>query len=89
MKNFAKLMKYGKDEKTLEEIKRDLIDLDNEIGKRKQSVFCNKEGRYFNFHKMGQRKTVGLRKLLVKKRKLVKNFVSQRRRITEGLARKN
>ena len=47
-------MKYSKDEKTLGEIKRDLINFDNENVKTKtESVFFNKERKCFNFQKMG------------------------------------
>ena len=52
--NFATLVKYSKDEKTLEEIKRDLINFDNENVKTKtESVFFNKERKCFNCEKMG------------------------------------
>ena len=51
--NFATLVKYSKDEKTLEEIKRDLINFDNENVKIKtESVFFNKERKCFNCQKM-------------------------------------
>ena len=40
--NFATLVNYSKDEKTLEEIKRDLINFDNKNVKTKtESVFFN------------------------------------------------
>ena len=52
--NFATLVKYSKDEKTLEEIKRDLINFDNENVKTKtESVFFNKERKCFNCERMG------------------------------------
>ena len=52
--NFATLVKYSKDEKTLEEKKRDLIHFDNENVKTKtESVFFNKEWKCFNCQKMG------------------------------------
>ena len=52
--NFATLVKYIKDEKTLEEIKPDLINFDNENVKSKtESVFFNKERKCFNCQKMG------------------------------------
>ena len=47
--NFATLVKHSKDEKTLEEIKRDLINFDNEnVKTRTESVFLNKERKCFN-----------------------------------------
>ena len=52
--NFATLVKYSKDEKTLEEIKRDLINFNNENVKTKtESVFFNREWKCFNCQKMG------------------------------------
>ena len=52
--NFATLVKYSKDEKTVEEIKRDLINFDNDNVKTKtESVFFNKERKCFNCQKMG------------------------------------
>ena len=52
--NFATLVKYSKHEKTLEEIKRDLIYFDNENMKTKtKGVFFNKERKCFNCQKMG------------------------------------
>ena len=53
-KNFATLVNYSKDEKTVEESKRDLINFDNETVKTKtESVFFNKERKCFNCQKMG------------------------------------
>ena len=52
--NFATLVKYSKDEKTLEEIKRDLINFDNEnVQTKTESVFFFKEQKCFNCQKMG------------------------------------
>ena len=52
--NIATLVKYSKDEKTLEEFLRDLINFDNENVKTKtESVFSNKERKCFNCQKMG------------------------------------
>ena len=52
--NFATLVKYSKDEKTLDEIERDLINFYNENVKTKtESVFFNKERKCFNCRKMG------------------------------------
>ena len=52
--NFTTLVKYSKDEKTLAEIKRDLINFDNEnVKTRTESVFFNKERKRFNCQKMG------------------------------------
>ena len=52
--NFATLVKYSKDEKTLEEIKRDLINFDNENVKTKtDSLLFNKERKCFNCEKIG------------------------------------
>ena len=52
--NFATLVKYSKNEKTLEEIKRDLINFDNEnVNTKTESVFFNKERKCFNCKKMG------------------------------------
>ena len=52
--NFATLVKYRKNEKTVEEIKRDLINFDKENVKTKtESVFFNKERKCFNCEKMG------------------------------------
>ena len=50
--NFATLVKYSKDEKTLVEIKRDLINFDNDyIKTRTESVFFDKERKCFNREK--------------------------------------
>ena len=52
--NCATLVKYSKDEKTLEKIKRDLINFDNENVKTKtKSVFLNNERKCFNCQKTG------------------------------------
>ena len=52
--NFATLVKYNKDEKTVEEIKRVLINFDNENVKTKtESIFFNKEWKCFNCQKLG------------------------------------
>ena len=52
--NIATLVNYSKNEKTLEEIKRDLINFDNENMKTKtESVFFNKERKCFNCQKIG------------------------------------
>ena len=62
--NSATLVNYNKDEKTLEEFKRDLINFDNENVKTKtESVFFYKERKCFNSQKMGQiAKECGLNK---------------------------
>ena len=52
--NFATFVNYSQDEKTLEEIKRDLINFDNENVKTKtESVFFDREQKCFNCQKMG------------------------------------
>ena len=52
--SFVTLVNYSKDKKTLEEIKRDLINFDNENVKTKtESVFVNRERKCFNCQKMG------------------------------------
>ena len=52
--NFTTLVNYSKDERTLGEIKRDLINFDNENVKTKtESVFLNKERKCFKCQKTG------------------------------------
>ena len=52
--NIATLVKYSKEEKTLEEIKRDLINLDNvNVKTKSETVFFTKERKFFNCQKTG------------------------------------
>ena len=51
--NFSTLVNYSKDKKSLEEIKRDLINFDHEKVKTKtESVFFNKDWKCFNCQKI-------------------------------------
>ena len=52
--SFTTLVKFSKEEKGLEEIKRELINFDNEnVQKKSESIFYNKERKCFNFQKVG------------------------------------
>ena len=52
--NFATLVKYSKDEKTLNEIKRDLMTFDNKkVNTKTESVLFNEDRNCFNCQKMG------------------------------------
>ena len=52
--NFASLVKYSKDEKTLEEIEQNLINFDNQNFKTKtESAFFSNESKCFNCQKTG------------------------------------
>ena len=70
--NFATLVKYSKDEKTLEEIKRDLTDFDNENVKTKKTAYSSiVKGNVSTARKRElSQKTVGLTKYFMNKLKL-------------------
>ena len=52
--SFTTLVKFSKEEKGLEEIKRDPINFDNEnVQKKNESIFYNKERKCFNCQNVG------------------------------------
>ena len=52
--SFMTLVKFSKEEKGLEEIKRDLINSDNEnVQKKSESIFYNRQPKCFNCQKVG------------------------------------